>query len=111
MFSGKIYNLVKTLNMDDDNEDKCYGVSTDFIRKSTDFFFITIGEKESTNTPLRKIYRLRKSATLTRLYGTMYLELDDYPLYYDKNVSFFRHTLTENCDVFKDIPITLHIMI
>ena len=29
----KLYNLVKTLNVNDDNEEKCYGVSTDFIRR------------------------------------------------------------------------------
>ena len=80
----ELYNLVKTLNMNDDIEEKCYGVSTDFIRKLTDLFFITIGEKASTNIPLSKMYRLRKSATLIRLDGPMYLELDDYPPYYDK---------------------------
>ena len=47
----KLYNLVKTLNINDDNEEKCCGVSTDFIRKLTDLFFITIGEKASTKTP------------------------------------------------------------
>ena len=50
----KLYNLVKTLNMNDDNEEKCYGVSTDFIIKLRDLFFVTIGEKASTNIPLRK---------------------------------------------------------
>ena len=35
----KLYNLVKTLNMNDDNEEKCYGVSTDFIRKLDGFHF------------------------------------------------------------------------
>ena len=84
----KLYNLVKTINMNDDNEEKCYDVSTDFIRKLTGLFFITIGEKSSTNIPLIKMYRLRKSATLTRLYGSMCLELVDYPPYSDKNQSF-----------------------
>ena len=37
----KLYNLVKALNMNDDNMENCYGVSTDFIRKLTDFFFFT----------------------------------------------------------------------
>ena len=67
----KLYNLVKTFNMNDDNKEKCFGVSTDFIRKLTDLFFIIIGEKASTNIPLRKMYRLRKSATLTCLYRPM----------------------------------------
>ena len=67
-------------------------VSTDFIRKSTDLFLIIIGEKYSTNIPLSKIYRLRKSATLTCLYGPMYLHLDDYPPYSDKiSVIFETH--------------------
>ena len=91
----KLYNLVKTLNINDDNEGKFYGVSTDFIRKLTDLFFITIGGKASINIILRKMYRLRKSATLTCLYGPIYLQLDDYPPYSDKNPSFLRHTLTE----------------
>ena len=43
----KLYNLVKTLNINDDNMEKCCGVSTDFIRKLTGFFFIIIGEKSS----------------------------------------------------------------
>ena len=77
----KLYNLVKTLNKNDDNEGKCYVVSTDFIRKLKDLFFITIGEKASTKIPLGKVYILRKSATLTHLYGPMYLELGDYPPY------------------------------
>ena len=88
----KLYNIVKTLNMNDDNGEKCYGVSTDFIRKLTDLFFITIGQKASTNISLEKMYCLRKSATLTRIYGPMYLYLDDYSPYYDKNISFLRHT-------------------
>ena len=57
------------------------------------------------------MYRLRKSATLTYLYEPMYLELDDYPPYSDKILSFLRHTLTETLDLFIDIPIALHIMI
>ena len=80
----KLYNLVKTLNMNDENKEEFCGVSTDFTRKLTGFFFIIIGEKASTNIPLRKMYCLRKSATLTCLYGSIYLELDDYPPYYDK---------------------------
>ena len=41
----------------------------------------------------------------------MYLELDDYPPYSDKNQSFLRHTLKETLYVYMDIPIALHIMI
>ena len=85
---GKLYNAVKILNMNDGNEETFYGVSTDFIRKLTDLFFITIGEKASTNIPLSKMYCLIRSATLTRLYGPKYLELDDYPPYSDK-ISLF----------------------
>ena len=80
--------------MNDDNEEKSHVVSTDFIRKLTDFFLITIDDKASTDITLRKMCRLRKSAALTRLYGPMYLDLDDYPPYYDKNLSFLRHTST-----------------
>ena len=64
--------------MNDDNMEKCCGVSTDFIRKLTGFFFIIMGEKASTNIPLSKMYRLGKIATLKCLYGPMYLQLDDY---------------------------------
>ena len=45
----KLYLLVKALNMSDDIEEKCYGVSTDFIRKFTDYFFMLIGKKAYTN--------------------------------------------------------------
>ena len=75
------------------------------------FFFITIGEKASTNIPLSQMYHVRKGATLTRLYVPMYLNLDDYPPFSDKNRSFLRHILTETWDVFMDIPIALHILI
>ena len=71
----KLYNLVKTLNINDDNDKKCFGVSTYFIRKLTGLFFITIGEKTTTNIPMSNIHLLTKSATLTRLYEPMYLEL------------------------------------
>ena len=80
---NKLYNIVKTLNMNGDNEENCYGVSTDFIKIFTCFFFIIIGEKVSTKIPLSRMYHLRKLLTTTRLYGTMYLELDDYPPYSD----------------------------
>ena len=50
----KIYLLVKTLNTNDD------GISTDFIRNLTGLFFIIIGEKASTNTPLSKVYHFKK---------------------------------------------------
>ena len=46
--------------MNYDNKEKCCGVSTDFIIKLTDLFFIIIGEKYSTNIPLRKIYPFKK---------------------------------------------------
>ena len=82
--------------MNDDNKEKCCGVSTDFIRKLTDLFFIIIGEKASTNIPLRKIYCLIKSAALTCIYGPMYLELDDYPTYYDKIPVIFETQIDRN---------------
>ena len=47
----KLYNLVKTLNMNDENEENIYGVSTDFIRKLTYFFFIIIGENPQQTFP------------------------------------------------------------
>ena len=50
----KLFLLVKTLNMNDDNEEKQYGVSTGFIRKLTDLFFITIGEKNLQKFPWGK---------------------------------------------------------
>ena len=34
----KLYNLVETLNTNNEDIDKCCGVSTDFISKLTDFF-------------------------------------------------------------------------
>ena len=67
----KLYNITKALNVNYDNEEKCYGVSTCFIRKLTDLFFLTTGEKLSKQIPLSKIYRSRKSSTLIHLYGTM----------------------------------------
>ena len=92
----ELYNLVKTLNMNDKNNEKCCGVSTDSIRKLTGFFFRIIGEKASANIPLSKMYRLRKSATLTYLYVLMYLELDDYPPYSDKRPVIFGIHINRN---------------
>ena len=85
----KLYNLVKTLNINDENEEEWYGVSTDFIRKLTDFFFITISEKSSEEIPQRKMYCLRKTATMKPLYVPMYLDLDYYPPYSDKKDIIF----------------------
>ena len=92
----KLYNLVKTLNMNDVKKENCCGVSTYFIRKFTDFFFIIIGEKESTNIPLSKIHCLRKSATLTPIYGTMYLDLDYYLPCSDKKPVIFETHINRN---------------
>ena len=55
-----------------------------FIRKLTDFFFVIIGEKASTNIPLSKMYHLKKCSRLTFLHSSMYIKLDDYPQYSDK---------------------------
>ena len=41
----ELYLLVKTLNMNDDNEEIGYVISTNFIRKLVDLFFVIIGEK------------------------------------------------------------------
>ena len=80
-----LYNL-------DENKEKCCGVSTDFIRKLTDLFLITIDEKSSTNILLSKMYCLRKSSTLKFLYGPIYLELNDYHTYSDtRSVIFLTH--------------------
>ena len=74
----KLNLLVRILNMnDDDDEAKLCGISTKFIRKLTDLFFIIIGEKSSENLPLNNTYYSRKMAKLTCLYGPMYLPLDD----------------------------------
>ena len=57
-------------------------------------FFVIIDEKASTNIPWSKMDRLKKNATLTCVYGPMYLQLDDYPPYSGKNQTFLRHILT-----------------
>ena len=67
-----------------------------FHQKIDWFFFIIIGEKASTNIPLRKMYRVRKGATLTCLYGPMYLQLDDYPPYSDKISDIFETHINSN---------------
>ena len=92
----KLYNIVKTLNMNDDNKKNCCVVSTYFIRNMTGLFFIIIGEKASTNIPLKKMYCLRKIVTLTCLYLLMYLELDEYPQYYDKRSVIFETHIIRN---------------
>ena len=70
--------------MNDDKTEKCCGVSTYFITKLTDEFFIIIGGRASTNIPLNKMYCVRKIERLTFLYVPMYLQLDDYPPYSDE---------------------------
>ena len=42
------------------------------------------------------MYPLRKSATLTRLYEPMYLELDEYLPYYDKKSVIFETHINRN---------------
>ena len=42
------------------------------------------------------MYRLRKSATLTCLYGPMYLQLDEYPPYSDKISDIFETHININ---------------
>ena len=86
----KLSLLVRTLNTNnDDKEGKVCGVLTKFTGILTDFFFIIIGEKASTNLPLNKTYYLREIAKLTCLHGPMYLSLDDYPPYSDKQSNIF----------------------
>ena len=92
----KFYDLIKKLNMNDDKTEKCCGVSTYFIRKLTDFFFIIIGEKASKNIPLSKMYRFGKIAKLTCLYGTTCLQLDDYPPYSDERSDISEKQINRN---------------
>ena len=40
---------------DNNNEEKLYGISTNFIRKLTGLFFMITDEKSSSNIPLKKI--------------------------------------------------------
>ena len=56
----KLYNLVETLNTNNEDIDKFCGVSTDFISKLTDLFLIIIGEKASTNIPWSKMNQFKK---------------------------------------------------
>ena len=58
---NRLHTLVWMLNTNEDYNGKIlYGILTNFIRKLTDFFFTMIGEKESSNIPLNKIYSLEK---------------------------------------------------
>ena len=82
--------------MNDDKTEKCCGVSTDFIRKVMDLFFVIIGEKASKNIPLRKMYCLRKIAKMTCQYVPMYLKLDNYPPYSDKISDIFETHINSN---------------
>ena len=92
----KLCNLFTLLNMSNDDMEKCCCVSTDFIRKLTYFFLIFIGEKASTKIPMRKMYCLKKCATLTCLYGLMCLQLDDYDPYSDKISNIFDTHINSN---------------
>ena len=47
---------------------------------------------------------------ITCPYGPMYLPLDEYPPYSDKNPTSLRQTLTNNSDVFMDIQIMINRM-
>ena len=92
----KSYLLVRTLDInDDEKEEKVCVISTNFIRKLTDLFFIIIGEKDSMTIPLNKMSYLRKMSKLTCLCGPMYLPLDDYPPYYDKQSIIFEANINK----------------
>ena len=92
----RLHLLVITLNMNDAyNEAKLCGILNNFIRKLKDFFFIIIGEKASTNLLLKKTNYLRKLANLKCLYGPMYLPLDVYPPYSDKQSGIFEANINK----------------
>ena len=66
------------------------------LQKIDGCIFIIFGEKASTKIPLRKTSRLRKKATLTCLYETMYFELDDYPPYSDERSDISEKQINRN---------------
>ena len=103
----KLYLLVRTLNMNDDNEEKCYGISTYFIIKLTDSFFIIIVENDQQMLPW-EICITKKSSKLTCLYVPMYLQLDDYHPYSDKKPDIFETHIKKTRDILLDIKIILH---
>ena len=80
---------------DEENEEKVFSISTKFIRKLTDLFFLIIGEKASTNIPLNKTYYLRKMARLTCLYVPIYLPMDDYLPYSYKQSDIFEANINK----------------
>ena len=72
-----------------------YGILTNFIGKMT----VCLNNnwwKSILCLPLNRIHSFLKSANLTCMYGPMYLELDDYPPYYDKHHDNFETNVNEN---------------
>ena len=53
-------------------------------------------KKPQQKSPWAKCIDLRKIATLTCLYGPMYLDLDDYPPYSDKRSVIFETHINRN---------------
>ena len=91
----KYYLLVNTLNMNnDDIEAKFSAILTKIIRKFTDFFFIIFGEKHQQIFPWKNVL-LKKKSKLTRSYGLINLQLDNYPPYSDKQSDILRQIFTK----------------
>ena len=95
-FLEKLHLLFRTLNMnDDENKAKVCGISTNFIRKMIDLFFIIIDQKGSTNIPLNKTYYLNEIVKITLLYGPMHFPSGDYPPYSDTKCEIFETNINK----------------
>ena len=73
--------LIKLKKVDNNNQYFTYRVCSYFVRKMTQYIFITINEKPASIHNVVNSNDLGGKEKLTRLYGLMYINLDEYPPY------------------------------
>ena len=107
-FLDRLYFLAMTLNMNEyDNEEKLYGISTNFIRKLKCFFFKILEKKDEQIFPWTRCipFKLVKNWHVCMDPFTYNWMTTAHTLI--KNLTFCRQTLTKFCDVLMDIQIML----
>ena len=100
-----LHELVRRLNrVDDKTLLTTHGFCTEVVKRITDYSFITINEPLSSIHNLLNLIELKKREKLTRLYGQIYTNFDEFPPYSYSLSDIFETKINSNLQCFHEYP-------
>ena len=80
------------------------GVCKYFVRKMTDYFFVIIGKQKESKQNQTLFTAIKQNAKLTRYFGSMYIDFDDYPTYTDAIYDIFEAKINSHIKCRHEYP-------